>query len=97
MNYTKREWKVSCRKNVYGDECYAINSGDEMIAIVSGFGHKANAQLIASAPKMAKLLGLYLADCQLEHLEYNDDTYKLAIEIGKQLGMPEALAKAEGK
>ena len=36
------------------------------------------------------LLSLYLADCQLEDLEYNDSTYTKAIEIGKILNMPEA-------
>ena len=55
--YTKGEWRVSCKKNLYGDEYSAVNSGDEMIAVVSGFGHKANAQLIVSAPRMARFIG----------------------------------------
>jgi hypothetical protein len=40
--------------------------------------------------KIINFLALYLADCQLEHLEYNDDTYEAAIELAKELGMPEA-------
>lgn len=40
--------------------------------------------------KIRNFLSLYLADCQLEKLEYNDDTYKEAIKLAKELGMPEA-------
>ena len=40
--------------------------------------------------QVIELLALYLADCQEEHLEYNDDTYEKAIELAKMLNMPEA-------
>ncbi len=90
-NYTKGKWEV---RHLPVTKEPVVYAGDELIA---GGIIEANAQLIASAPKLVEFLSLYLSDCQLEHLEYNDDTYNLAIEIGKQLEMPEALTKAGGK
>ncbi len=102
-SYTKGEWII----HEWGDKFQVVESqvrvegkpGITMAGqrIIAKEITEANAQLIASAPKLVEFLGLYLADCQLEHLEYNDDTYNLAIEIGKQLEMPEALTKAETK
>jgi len=40
--------------------------------------------------QVTEFLTLYLADCQLEHLEYNDDTYNEAIKLAKTLELPEA-------
>lgn len=88
INYTKGEWKVSCRKNVYGDECYAINSGDEMIAIISGFGHKANAQLIASAPLLYEALKAIIKHYDIILIGDDKECDVLAFE---------ALEKAEGQ
>ena len=95
MEHTKGKWIVN--KGTDGAVIFELDIGTIAQIPIDLEAWEANAQLIASAPKMAQLLTLYLADCQLEKLEYNDDTYNLALEIGRELEMPEALAKAEGK
>ena len=87
--YTKGDWRVSCRKNLYGDEYSAVNSGDEMIAVISGFGHKANAQLIALSPKMAGLLkeladwdgGKFGKESNIKLIEISKSASKIIAEL----------------
>jgi len=82
MKYTKGEWKAeeSNRETVLGDVLYYIEANDDVVA--HEIETLANAQLIASAPRMYKAL-----EDALE-ASHNPVVEKILME---------ALAKVEGK
>lgn len=74
--FTHGPWEVSKIANNYNHYMvYAEASGANVVNTVYG---KANAHLIAATPDLLEALQLYLTDCDVERLEYNDDTYTLA-------------------
>lgn len=78
--------KIECQhaKDLYyGDH---LDWQDFIVYLCPNCFHRA--RLIAAVPKLLAAINLYLADCELELLEYNDDTYNAARA---------AIAEAEGK
>lgn len=86
MEHTKGEWEVS--KGIDGAVIYEPDTGTVASVPMDLQGWEANAQLIAAAPDLYDALLLYIDDCEIEELEYNDDAYKAA---------KKAIAKADGK
>jgi len=90
--HTPGPWKVihgTVQLHVYGPAlsiCTVGMSEYDKTKPVGTETEKANARLIAAAPELLATLRLYIADCEAELLEYNDDTYELA---------KAAIAKAE--
>jgi phage tail tube protein FII len=82
MKYTKGEWKAeeSNRETVLGDVLYYIEANDDVVA--HEIETLANAQLIASAPRMHKAL---------------EDTLEASHNPVVEKILMEALAKVEGK
>jgi hypothetical protein len=57
MEFTKGEWKIN-----KGVALVAVETSEKLICVCSGNEKQANAQLIANAPKMLKMLEKVLTE-----------------------------------
>ena len=80
MDYTKGEWKSERRELAYG-----IKVGDDFIATVhNSINAKANANLIAQSPRMAKFLENLCAEYE-DYGKIDESFYLTAREILKTM------------
>jgi hypothetical protein len=85
MKHTNGPWRVAkCRCGSDFCNAYFI---DPWVVSPTGIAGIDDARLIAAAPDLLEALALYIADCELEGLGYNTDTYREA---------KAAIAKATG-